>query len=170
MPLTRTQVERAEVSRLRAFLEAAGLSTATDGTNPDLNEPMAATLNRFGVVPADRSAVTDDDLAPVGDTPYLQGLFLAWVELDALAACQFAILAKPEMQQWASYTEQWGTAKDAVAAALKAKTEAFRAAYLTGGTLRVGRLRDGGTHRLDTSGWFAGRRDRPRRVPPTNDY
>ena len=66
MPVTRAQIELLIVRKCRAKLAYAKLdSTTTDGTNADLNGPIAAAVRSFGLPVSDPTAVADSDLAEV---------------------------------------------------------------------------------------------------------
>ncbi len=65
MGLTRAAIEGILVRRCRARLAAAGLSTLTDGSNPDLNDALCQALRALGLAAADAGSVTDADLAAV---------------------------------------------------------------------------------------------------------
>lgn len=68
MTITREQIEKILVGRVKkrmAFVEMD--STTTNGTNADLNDPIATALIQMGVTPANISAITDSDLASVTD-------------------------------------------------------------------------------------------------------
>jgi hypothetical protein len=102
MSLTRVGVEKAMVSRLKEVLTKLKRSTVTDGANPDLNDPVASALEWFGILPTDRTAVADADLANLDDT--LQGRYLDLVELRALETfAANAISLSARTQQWEDY-------------------------------------------------------------------
>jgi hypothetical protein len=63
MAITRAYVEQVLVGYAGAVLTLAGMSTATDGSNSDLNEPIRAALADMGILAADPSDVSDSDLA-----------------------------------------------------------------------------------------------------------
>lgn len=83
MPLTRAAVEKVVVGGLAGLLAAAGLDATTrDGTNADLDGPLAEALLAAGVAPADPSTATDADLAAVPDARALE--LLVRVRVEAL--------------------------------------------------------------------------------------
>lgn len=104
MALTRLAVETAMAGqgRLREVLQSLGRSLVTTGANPDLNEPMAAALESFGILPIDRSAVSDADLAKLDDS--IIPAYLDLVEIRALEFFANAIAVKSRKQQWEDYS------------------------------------------------------------------
>jgi hypothetical protein len=95
MALTRAQAEVLLVGRTRDLLDAAGMSQVTYGANPDLENALADTLMVVGLVPANVTAVADEDLARLGSTPLALRMFLDYAELrlkrDILARLQVLV-------------------------------------------------------------------------------
>lgn len=79
MTVTRVQVEKILVKRARRRMEFVDMSTATAGTNEDLDDPISTALQRMGITPADITNVQDSDLA--GVTNVLQLIELAELRL-----------------------------------------------------------------------------------------
>lgn len=63
--MTRAQAESILVGRRRQILVLLGLSTAQDGTNPDLADPLARTVRQLGGTTADPAAPSDDEISAV---------------------------------------------------------------------------------------------------------
>jgi hypothetical protein len=100
--LTRAQVEAVTVARCKQPMTLAGLDAATvDGTNADLNDPIASALEYLGVSPADRSAVTDADLAVFDASDGARVLEL--VRIFTLTTCRDQAVALPQSQRWEDY-------------------------------------------------------------------
>jgi hypothetical protein len=130
MSLTRIGVESAMVGRLGAALTALNLSTVKDGTNADLNEPMAAGLDWFGVQPIDRSSITDADLANLDDSVIAQ--YLDLVEIRALESFVTAVAFGPRSQQWEDYKVDRTDQSRWILELIAAKTAAYNLRH--GGT------------------------------------
>jgi hypothetical protein len=84
--MTRADVEKfmvARIGNILAFVQLNG--TTVDGTNPDLNDPIADGLETQQIYPANRLAVADTDLAHL--LPANVQWFLRTVELRALQTC-----------------------------------------------------------------------------------
>jgi len=68
MSLTRAQAEQVILRRVANFFEVVGLDYQTkDGSNVDLNDPIASDLRNFAIFPDDHALVDDDDLASLAD-------------------------------------------------------------------------------------------------------
>jgi hypothetical protein len=154
--LTRVSLETSTVSRVRFGLAAAGLSTARDGTNDDLNESFAKALGYFGATAADRSRVQDADLAAVPAT--LEEQFLDWVEIDALELCRTALLFAPQRVEWEDYQEDREQALAYLVETLTQKRAEYASRYDREAAPRVGAIEDTVKHPFRTDQWFAGRR------------
>jgi hypothetical protein len=76
MPLTRANVEAKLVGDWRQLLLAAGMAVVNDGTNADLNWPIATALLWLGVAPSNAAVVTDADIGrvPASRTPFFLAL------------------------------------------------------------------------------------------------
>lgn len=92
MPLTRVNCETSATSRCKAALTGAGLSTASAGTNTDLNESIASSLEFFGVEPSNRDLVADADIAQLDDSLCPQ--YLDLLEIRVLEVCHQSILLR----------------------------------------------------------------------------
>lgn len=91
MPITRYQLDQALLSpsRLGGVLRELGRidKAYVDQPNVDLNEAIASALESIGVIPADRSAVDDYDLARVADGAVVRFLDIAEIRaLEGLVA------------------------------------------------------------------------------------
>jgi hypothetical protein len=102
VPLTRAQAEAVTIARCKMPMVLAGLDVATsNGTNADLNDPIASALEYLGVYPSDRAAVADPDLAVFGQDEAARVLEL--VRLFTLTTCRDQALATPQSQRWEDY-------------------------------------------------------------------
>jgi hypothetical protein len=63
MAITRAQVETELVARTKDLLDYCGLSYATDGTNPDLNSPLAFAMRNSQQTLIDPTVATDYDFS-----------------------------------------------------------------------------------------------------------
>lgn len=80
--LTRALAEARLVPRASGWMGLAGMDTHSDGTNPDLDDPLLESLARLGYLPANFAVATDADL---GRVPEARGReFLARAELRLL--------------------------------------------------------------------------------------
>lgn len=83
MTLTRANVEVMLISRVGKLFSLISLDgTTVNGTNPDLNDPIAAALLRLDYAVTDITTVADSDIASVSTNDYQPLLDLA--ELRAL--------------------------------------------------------------------------------------
>lgn len=82
MSITRAQAEAMIVGRVASWLAKAKLSTAVDGTNPDMNDPMRRALAALGLGVSDPAAVADADFAALTDEDLDE--FLDRAELAAM--------------------------------------------------------------------------------------
>ncbi|MHC5541347.1 hypothetical protein ACYOEI_24260, partial [Singulisphaera rosea] len=120
---------------LATALATLGRSTASDGTNPDLNDPIASALEDYGILPADRSNVSDDDLSKIDDS--IQGQFVDWTEIRALEAFANDIAFKPRYQQWDDYRVDRNNMLEALRGMIKDKTQQFNTRHNSMGSLRA---------------------------------
>lgn len=80
MALTRENIETVLVKRCGALLTAAGLNGTThDGSNADLDDPIAVALLELGITPASITHPVDADCAHVSATDTLKCFDLAEV-------------------------------------------------------------------------------------------
>jgi hypothetical protein len=98
MALTRRVIDTRLVAWGKGLLSRAGMSVAVDGTNADLNEPLAMALEYFNLDPADPTAVWDADLANV--TPQLQAQFTDLARIELAEVVLNRLLVLPKSQQW----------------------------------------------------------------------
>ena len=83
MSLTRKQAEQVILRRVANFFDVVGLDYQTkDGSNVDLNDPIASALRHFTLYPDDHAYVDDDDMSALADADVQQVLDIA--ELRAL--------------------------------------------------------------------------------------
>lgn len=66
--MTRSQAESILVNRHRRILILLGLSTVTDGTNPDLADPLARAVRQIGGTTADPGSPTDAEISAISST------------------------------------------------------------------------------------------------------
>lgn len=82
MALTRTDVETILISRCGLWMTAADLDGVTrNGTNADLNDPIATGLRRAGYSVASAAFVTDSDVGAIADDDLDKVLDLAELRL-----------------------------------------------------------------------------------------
>jgi hypothetical protein len=65
MAFTRAHAEASIVGRLRGKMALVGFATTTDGSNADLDDPIAVTLRKMGKTAS--SPVSDGDLSGLSD-------------------------------------------------------------------------------------------------------
>lgn len=82
--MTRQEVETIIVKRLSGWLNQAGMSTITNGTNPDLNDSIGWAIRKLGGSVANPINVTNADLLNIGPEDALLDL----VELRTLETIQ----------------------------------------------------------------------------------
>jgi hypothetical protein len=136
MSLTRYQVDQALVapSRLMGTLIALGLekNAYVDRPNADLNEPIASALESVGVVPADRSFVTDDDLAKVSDAA--AGRFIDLAEIRALEGFIAWQATRPARERFPDYSvDRVGASGESLLSILKRKQDRYDSLWKGGG-------------------------------------
>lgn len=86
MALTRASLESILIRRAGKQLTAASLDgTTVDGTNADLNDPLASALRQCGLSVANIASVSDSDLSALDDADIDKLLDLA--ELRTLESC-----------------------------------------------------------------------------------
>jgi hypothetical protein len=150
MPLTRAQAEADVVAALGPDLLAyCGLATTTDGTNADLNGPLARALDHLGYVVADPSNVTDADLAQVPPNRVVR--LLDYARIMTVDLARLRLVAGPVRQEWADYKVQY-TPKDLADLRMELWTEYRR--YLASGAPAVGKLAPESRNALDTARYF----------------
>src|SRR5512135_369304 len=88
MAITRAQVESILVSMRGGWMEIAGYSMLTDGTNPDLVAVISQSLLHMGIGVTDVLNPTDADLAGMPDRELDK--LLMWADMTLL----YALLAK----------------------------------------------------------------------------
>ena len=159
-PLTRYYVEQVAVSRTRAVMAFAKLSTALDPNtpNPDLSDPIATALEELGYPPQDRSNVTDLDLLPVG--PAWQARFLDLVELRVLDSCAQQALVQPESVQWEDFKKTQGMSAKGLQDYIEARWKRYQARWAQSGTVASCVMAPANRHPLRTAGYY----------PPYEDY
>ena len=82
MTITRTQVEKILLKRAARRMAFVEMDIAkSDGTNADLNDPIAYAVRLCGLSVADISDVKDSDLAPLPDSDIDKLLDLAELRL-----------------------------------------------------------------------------------------
>ena len=149
----RAAVEVVEVARTRNALIAAGMSTVVDGTNADLNDPIASALDLFGVQAMDRSNVADADLNQV--LPDQQSRFLDYCELRVLDTVRTQIVSRPQRQQWEDYVADYGTNYLAqIEQIIKDKTAAYLARYVNSAAPAIAQMVVSSTNQFDTAPYF----------------
>lgn len=153
-PLTRYYVEKVTVGRCKGLLTQAKLSTALDPDTPneDLSDPLATALEELGVLPADRSNVTDTDLLAI--SPSLQARFLDLVELRALETALQQIVAAAQSVQWEDYRKSSGMSPAAAQALLAMKWQRYQDRWSQSGVLAVGAMMPNNVRPIDTSGYY----------------
>lgn len=101
--MVRADIELAVVSRCGNLAAEAGLDGVTvDGTNADMNDPIADALEALNRAPANRSAVSDADVLRVA--PLEQRHCLALAELRYLESALFNLTL---------FDEKWVNQSDA---------------------------------------------------------
>jgi hypothetical protein len=143
MAMNRFQVEYALLSptRLRGVMRELGLSDPADPTSPvadpdapnaDLNEAIASALESIGVVPADRSAVVDSDLARVSDAS--AGRFIDLAEIRALEGFVVWLAARPRAERTPDWSiDRVGASGEWVLSILKQKQDRYDSIWKGGG-------------------------------------
>ena len=139
--LTRVDVETATVSLCRDALKATGRSLAHDGTNPDLNEPMAKSLANFGVTPAVRADVTDADFALLPEG--LDQQYLDFLEVVVWEVCARGSSSGPQSVSWPNFSASTGGNAQWLASQVEDLRRAYNAKYAVGGVIVVGTTRRG---------------------------
>lgn len=105
IPLARVATELSRMVKVGAIDPAfAPATTPPTASNPGplLNDAVATALEEFGVPPADRAAVTDGDLLPIG--PELQGRFLDRVEIRALESALYQLAVTPRSVSFSNHS------------------------------------------------------------------
>lgn len=70
LAITRSSIETEVISELGPLLTLAAKSTLTNGANPDLNGPLAFSLQALGITPNDPTNVSDADCAAITNAQY----------------------------------------------------------------------------------------------------
>ena len=98
MDLTRANVEAELVGRVGADLLARlGMTALSDGTNADLNSPIAASLRTLNVVLTAPPLVTDADFEPLANTAADQLLDVAELRLLMTLQNRAAVLVDQQI-------------------------------------------------------------------------
>lgn len=137
MSVTRANVESVLIRRVGAWLTAAGLDgTTVNGTNADLNDPIAQALLQAGYSVADITSVTSTDLAAVPDANVPMVLDLA--ELRALETTAQA-LSSMEVSGFGFSVKTSSGVNDAIARLIARLRQRYGigGGALTGGTLSL---------------------------------
>ena len=144
MSITRAQVETRLLARAKKRMAFVGMdSTTANGTNADLNDPLATALDWMGLPPVDGSLVTDADLTSVEDVNKL--LDLAEYRLLQNIVGNVAVVDTQVGQR----RQSLGQVATALEAALTRKERDVQRVYglfvgsLTGGSLSLDFMQEG---------------------------
>lgn len=128
MAVTRAITEQVTVSRCAPTMKRAGMdSTTVNGTNADLNDPIATALEGLGLFAANRAQVGDGDLAQM--LMASQPKFLDLVEIRTLETCLGRIATYASGQAWEDYKEDRRTMIKDLTALVEWKWTQYRAKY-----------------------------------------
>lgn len=127
MTITRADVESILIKRIGGLFTDLSLDgTTADGTNEDLNDPIAYALKRLGYGVTNIALVTDADLFPVSADDYLALFDLAELRCLQTALNKASIYTNITV---GPRSEGLNQKAQAIAGMIKAKTDAIKDDY-----------------------------------------